>query len=106
MKNWDILRRVRAHCDKRNAEIKAAEESMRAERIAEHKRIETESVQSMRVDSVDPPFTDKENLEYWAEGIFKAYENNPPKMTTEQGRVAALIINVAITEIQTTINSL
>jgi hypothetical protein len=70
----------------RNDDIKAAEESMRA-------------------DPLDPS-TDKENLKYWAEGIYKAVENNPPKMTTEPGRVAAQIINEAITAIQTAIRSL
>jgi hypothetical protein len=83
--------RIKAEADKRNDEIKAAEESMRAEFLD---------------DMYEYPSTDKKNLKYWAEGIFKAYENNPPKMTTEPGRVAAQIINEAITAIQTAIRSL
>jgi hypothetical protein len=63
------------------------------------------SARRRRADPLDPS-TDKKNLEYWAEGIMAACENNPPKMTTEPGRVAARIINEAITKIETTINSL
>ena len=87
----------------RNAEIKASEESMRAEIIEDDKRIEYERfTNSVLAD----PFTDKESLEDWAEGIYEAYEDNPPKMTTEPGRVAAGIIKESIIKIETIINSL